>query len=58
MTPPMRTILTTAVVSIMLVLLPSSAGFTNGQPDGNAYPFVGMVAFTMTARTRIAARAR
>ena len=54
----MRTILTTAVVSIMLVLLPSSAGFTNGQPDGNAYPFVGMVAFTMTARTRIAARAR
>lgn len=42
----MRTILTTAVVSIMLVLLPSTAGaITNGQPDGDAHPFVGMLAF-------------
>jgi secreted trypsin-like serine protease len=42
----MRAILTTAVVSLVLVLVPSSAGaITNGQPDGNAHPFVGMVAF-------------
>jgi secreted trypsin-like serine protease len=42
----MRKTLSAVVVSTALVLLPSAAGaITNGQPDGNAHPFVAMLAF-------------
>lgn len=42
----MRKSLLAVAVSMALVLLPSGAGaITNGQPDGNAHPFVAMLAF-------------
>jgi secreted trypsin-like serine protease len=41
----MRKALTAVAVSILL-LLPTSAGaITNGQPDGNRHPYVGMLTF-------------
>jgi secreted trypsin-like serine protease len=42
----MRKAVVAAVVSMLLMLLPASAGaITNGEPDGNDHPFVGMLAF-------------
>ena len=42
----MRKALTAVAVSILMVVLPTTANaITNGQPDGNAHPFVGMLAF-------------
>jgi secreted trypsin-like serine protease len=42
----MRKTLTAAAVSLLLVLVPTAAdAITNGHPDGNAHPFVGMLAF-------------
>jgi secreted trypsin-like serine protease len=42
----MRKTLTTVTVSILLAVIPISAGaITNGEPDGNAHPFVAMLAF-------------
>ena len=42
----MRKTLVALALSTLLVLLPASAGaITNGEPDGNDHPFVGMLAF-------------
>ena len=42
----MRKVFIAAVVSMVLLLLPASAGaIINGQPDGNEHPIVGMLAF-------------
>ena len=42
----MRKALTAVAVSVLMVVLPTAANaITNGQPDGNAHPFVGMLAF-------------
>ena len=42
----MRKTLTAVAVSILMVVLPTTANaITNGQLDGNAHPFVGMLTF-------------
>jgi len=42
----MRKTFTTVAVSILLVIVPTSASaITNGEPDGNRHPMVGMIAF-------------
>jgi secreted trypsin-like serine protease len=42
----MRRAITAVTVSAMLLLMPATAGaIANGEPDGNAHPFVGLLAF-------------
>ena len=41
----MRRALTAVAVSILMVMPTTANAITNGQPDGNAHPFVGMLAF-------------
>jgi len=42
----MRKMFTAIAVSILLVIVPTSASaITNGEPDGNRHPMVGMIAF-------------
>jgi len=42
----MRKLFPVALVSILVLLIPSTSGaITNGEPDGNAHPMVGMLAF-------------